>query len=180
GITIVINEGTTERMPQLLRSGEANLVIVDRELDATTPAYTAEVPLLDEPWRLVAPQASTTDLGVTELGKLPWLGASHRAAAARAVDRAISTLGITPERAHRYDDYQSALALVRAGQGVTLLPALALGQSVPDGVDVIDMPGLGSRHLTIRHRATRREPNGPTRAVINSLLRLSREFELPE
>ncbi|MGO2658348.1 LysR family transcriptional regulator [Mycetocola reblochoni] len=180
GISIVIAEGTTERMPQLLRSGEANLIIVDRDLAPTPPAYTAEVPLLDEPWRLVAPTASTADPSITEIGKLPWLGASRRAAAAPAVERAIDALGITPVTTHRYDDYQSALSLVRAGQGVTLLPALALKDGVPEGVDVIDMAGLGSRHLTIRHRATRREPGGPTRAVLDSLLRLTREYELVE
>ncbi|UCR90622.1 LysR family transcriptional regulator [Mycetocola spongiae] len=177
GISITLRDGTTARLPRMLRTAEVDLIILDRELDDSTPPHTADVPFLDEPWRLVAPQGTTAELGPAEIAKLPWLGVASVGASVRAVERARASLGVSTPPVHGYDDFQTALALVAAGQGITLLPDLVLQQGLPEGVVVIDRPGLGSRHLTIRHRATRREPSGATEAVIGALGRLVREAE---
>lgn len=178
GIGISLLDGTAAHLPRLLRGGTADIIIVDREIVGDAPAHTNDVPLLDEPWRLVAPSASTATLGIAELGKLPWLGVAAGAPAERAVERAIAALGIDPPITHQYEDFQTALTLVRAGEGVTLLPALALRQGDIEGVEIIDLPGMASRHLTVRHRATRREPTGATRAVVDELVRAAAEFDV--
>ncbi|MFC9556400.1 LysR family transcriptional regulator, partial [Rhodococcus sp. NPDC056960] len=52
--------------------------------------------------------------------------------------------------AHRYFGTQTALALVAAGEGLTVLPSLALQGMLLEGVDVIDVPGLGTRRVVLR------------------------------
>ena len=180
GLELSIADATSARLPRMLRTGEADLIIVDRDLADTghTPAHTADVPLLDEPWRLVVPRGSTFDLRGAGLEKLPWLGVAPGGASELPVERAKAALGITPPVVHRYEDFQAALALVQGGLGVTLLPALTVRLGVPEGLDVIDLPGLGSRHLTIRHRSTRREPGAGTRAVVTELVRAAGELDV--
>ena len=52
---------------------------------------------------------------------------------------------------HEYVDTNTALALVAAGQGVTVLPCLALLGVEAAGVDVLQIPGLGVRRIALRH-----------------------------
>jgi DNA-binding transcriptional LysR family regulator len=112
GLELSIADATSARLPRMLRTGEADLIIVDRDLADTghTPAHTADVPLLDEPWRLVVPRGSTFDLSGAGLEKLPWLGVAPGGASELPVERAKAALGITPPVVHRYEDFQAALA----------------------------------------------------------------------
>ena len=41
---------------------------------------------------------------------------------------------------------------------------------VPDGVTVVGLPGLGSRRLVARHRATRHEPRPVVSAVLDEMV----------
>ncbi|RLP77284.1 LysR family transcriptional regulator [Mycetocola tolaasinivorans] len=177
GIELRLHDASTLRLPRMLRSGDADLIIFDRELDEGSPAHTRDVPLLDDPWRLVVPQATPADLGVDELIALPWLGVAAEGASARAVERTRIRLGVTSTPVHGYEDFPAALSLVAAGQGVTLLPDLALQEALPAGVSVREMPGLGTRSLTLRHRATRREPSAATSIVVDALVRLARDWQ---
>ena len=54
------------------------------------------------------------------------------------------------ETVHQYQDTLTALALVAAGEGVAIVPTLALSGAVQDGVDVLDVPGLGTRRIVLR------------------------------
>lgn len=51
--------------------------------------------------------------------------------------------------------------------GWALLPELAvLSATLPDGVSATRLPGLGTRHLVARHRASRTEPGSAVRALV--------------
>ena len=52
---------------------------------------------------------------------------------------------------HTFYSVQNALALVAAGEGVTLVPSLALEGLRTEGVDALDIPGLGMRRVALRH-----------------------------
>lgn len=69
--------------------------------------------------------------------------------------------------------------MVSFGLGYALLPELAVvsGQ-VPEGVSVVRLPGLGTRQLVVRHRATRTDPSSATRAVLDLLLAQAQAMEL--
>lgn len=180
GVEVIIREAPSSRLPGVLRSGEADLVVLDRDLetDQAAPRYTREVPLLDEPWRLVVPREALSDQAVPDLDRLSWLGIDPEGASAQAFARVSASLKLAPHTAHSYSDFSSALSLVAAGQGVALLPALALERELPDGIEVIDLPGLGSRRLVIRHRQSRREPSSATVAVIEAIMERTGQLSL--
>ncbi|MBW0253582.1 LysR family transcriptional regulator [Cellulomonas sp. PS-H5] len=171
GIELLIEEREQGESMRRLREGDADIVLLERDEDADThvPRGQRDVVLLEEPWRLVLPGAVATPTQLSDLAGVTWLAAEPQTAAARAMGRVTAALGPVTSR-HLYYDFDVALALVAAGQGVALLPALALQGELPDGVTVATVPGLGSRRLVARHRATRREPGPAVVAVIDELL----------
>ncbi|MGV2549504.1 LysR family transcriptional regulator, partial [Bacillus licheniformis] len=62
--------------------------------------------------------------------------------------------------------------------GIGMLPAVALQGDLPEQVTVVRVPGLGSRRLVARHRATRREPGPAVSAVIDELLAAASGLDL--
>jgi len=157
-----------------LRAGGLDAVVV--ELDAggsyTPPRGTTEVPLLDEPWKLVVPSGLLLSSDVVDLSRLglPWLGLDPAAASASAVRRVRRELGGDESSVHTFFSYQNALALVAAGQGVALIPALALESLSTRGVDALDIPGLGMRRVVLRH-LTRSRATSPTLETAVNLVR---------
>ena len=75
------------------------------------------------------------------------------------------------ETVHQYHDTLTALALVAAGEGVAIVPTLALSGVSHDGVDVLDVPGLGTRRIVLRRFDRRRAANTP----VDTVARLLRE-----
>ena len=143
-----------------LRAGTLDGVVV--ELDAgeryAPPRGMTDVSLLDEPWKLVVPPGMLLGSDVVDLSRLglPWLSLDPSAAGAKAIRRVRRELGGEESSEHTYASFQNALALVAAGQGVTLLPALALETLMTDAVETLDIPGLGMRRVVLRHLARHR------------------------
>ncbi|MEN0138662.1 MAG: LysR family transcriptional regulator [Rhodococcus sp. (in: high G+C Gram-positive bacteria)] len=171
GVAFELVETELER--RALKDGEFDAAIVELDAEASEtvpPAGVAEVPLLDEPWKLVVPAGTLiTDITDLERTPLPWLGEPTAATAfpARRLRRAV---GGDKQIVHRYFGTQTALALVAAGEGMTVLPSLALQGMLLEGVDVIDVPGLGTRRVVLRSY-----PRGKTAdnlvAAVTALLR---------
>ena len=158
-IHLDIVESDRDTLLRLLRSGEVDLAVI--ELDAGEPARALprgvrETPLLDEPWKLVVPTGTVIGGDVVDLSRLtlPWLGAEASAASWQAVRRVRRSLGVRTPPVHTFANFQSAVALVAAGEGFTLLPSLALHLQDLGGVDVLDVPGLGTRRIVLRQRDT--------------------------
>jgi DNA-binding transcriptional LysR family regulator len=157
-----------------LRTGALDAVAVD--LDAgesyTPPRGTTDVPLLDEPWKLIVPSGALLTTDVIDLSRLglPWVGLDPTAASAKAIRRVRRELGGQESTQHTYFSYQNALALVAAGEGITLAPALALESLPTNGVDLLDIPGLGTRRVVLRH-LTRSRADSPTLATATALIR---------
>jgi DNA-binding transcriptional LysR family regulator len=157
-----------------LRTGVLDAIAV--ELDSgesyTPPRGTTDVPLLDEPWKLVVPTGSLLGSDVVDLSRIgmPWIGLAPAAAGAKAMQRVRRELGGEESTQHSFFSYQNALALVAAGEGVTLAPALALETLPSEGVELVDVPGLGMRRVVLRH-LTRRRTASPTLATATELIR---------
>jgi DNA-binding transcriptional LysR family regulator len=117
-----------------------------------------EEPLLDEPWKLVVPAGALLTTENIDLGhlSLPWLGVDSSAANASVLGRLRQSTGARMETVHQYQDTLTALALVAAGEGVAIVPTLALSGVSRDGVDVLDVPGLGTRRIVLRRFDGRR------------------------
>jgi molybdate transport repressor ModE-like protein len=157
-----IVESDRDTLLRLLRSNELDLAVI--ELDAGEPTRALprgvrETPLLDEPWKLVVPTGTVIGGAVGDVVdlsrlSLPWLGAETSAASWQAVRRVRRSLGVRTPPVHTFANFQSAVALVAAGEGFTLLPSLALHLQHLEGVDVLDVPGLGTRRIVLRQRDT--------------------------
>lgn len=163
---------------RLLRQRELDAVVV--ELDSTAAGQRAlgsgliEEPLLDEPWKLVVPSGSLLTTENIDLGRLPlpWLGVEPSAANVSVLSRLGRAAGTQMETVHQYLDTLTALALVAAGEGVAIVPTLALTGVVQDGVEVLDVPGLGTRRIVLRRFGGRRRRSS---LPVDTVARLLRE-----
>lgn len=180
GVELVIEEREPAVALRRLREGDADIVLLERDedADATVPRGVRDTVLLEEPWRLVVPAAVATPTQLDDLRDALWVGAEPGTAADRALNRVATLLGERVRTRHQYYDFDVALSLVAAGQGVAMLPALALQGEIPQGISVVTVPGLGSRRLVARHRATRREPGPAVAAVLDVLLGTAGALEL--
>lgn len=174
GLRFETVEADEPELLRALRSGSIDAVAV--ELDAgesyAPPRGTTDVPLLDEPWKLVVPSGALLTTDVIDLGRLgmPWVGLDPTAASAKAMRRVRRELGGEESTQHSFFSYQNALALVAAGEGITLAPALALESLPTEGVEILDVPGLGMRRVVLRHLTRSRAAN-PTLATAVALIR---------
>jgi hypothetical protein len=169
-------------MMRMLRQRELEAVVV--ELDSTTtdqrplPTVISEEPLLDEPWKLVVPTGSLLDPENIDLARLPmpWLGVDATSASASVVGRFRRATGGHQETVHQYQETRTALALVAAGEGAAVVPALALTGTVHDGVTILDVPGLGTRRIVLRRMDRRMSASMPVDTVARLLREAVTEF----
>lgn len=154
GVQFELVESDVEPLMRALETGELDAGIV--ELDSgmapkALPRGMTEVALLDEPWKLIVP-AGTLVPDASDLGSLglKWLGAEPSTASCQAAERLSRTAGMELDSVHRYFSTQTGLALVAAGEGLAVIPMLALRGLVLDGVDTVDVPGLGTRRISLR------------------------------
>lgn len=176
-LQIRIVEDDFPALMRLLRQRQLDAVVV--ELDSTTAeqrslsAGMSEEPLLDEPWKLVVPAGallSTENIDLARL-PLPWLGVEPTAANSAVLGRLRQSTGAQMETVHQYQETLTALALVAAGEGIAIVPTLALSGVAHDGVDVLDVPGLGTRRIVLRRFDRRRSTSTP----VDTVARLLRE-----
>lgn len=176
-LQIRIVEDDFPDLMRLLRQRQLDAVVV--ELDSTTAeqrslsAGMTEEPLLDEPWKLAVPAGallSTENIDLARL-PLPWLGVDPTAANSAVLGRLRQSTGAQMETVHQYQETLTALALVAAGEGIAIVPTLALSGVAHDGVDVLDVPGLGTRRIVLRRFDRRRSPSTP----VDTVARLLRE-----
>lgn len=180
GVDLVVRETTADSGPRMLRTAALDLLVIEHDAHEHPPAPrgTRDVPFLDEPWLAVMPTALPAPTTLVDLAGHTWLGVEPGSAAARALERVTTSLGMTPPTAHRYADFDVAIAMVAAGLGIALLPSLAVQRVLPEGVHVAVVPGLGSRRLVVRHRVTRHEPRPAVLAVLDEIVEAAGRLEL--
>jgi DNA-binding transcriptional LysR family regulator len=175
-LQIRIVEDDFPALMRLLRQRQLDAVVVEHDSTTADPrllsAGMTEEPLLDEPWKLVVPSGALLTTENIDLARLtlPWLGVES-AANASVLGRLRQSTGAQMDTAHQYQETLTALALVAAGEGIAILPTLALSGVVHDGVDVLDVPGLGTRRIVLRRFDRRRSPSTP----VDTVARLLRE-----
>lgn len=155
GLRFELLEADEADLMRTLKAGELDVVAVELDAgqaDRALPPRMTEVPLLDEPWRLVAPARSVVGIDTIDLGRigLPWLGVQSTAASARALRRVRRAVGGSEASIHEYANVQTAMALVAAGEGVTLVPSLALHGISQEEIAILEVPGLGMRRLVLK------------------------------
>jgi DNA-binding transcriptional LysR family regulator len=181
GITVRVVDVPDDVALTRLRAGTADLAMA--ELDAGSrrppPRGLRDVALLDDPYLLVLPAGWTLPRGERRSTRLrgalelPWVAGPPGSATRSVLDRIGRDAGTAPRVAHEISEFPAVLALVRAGLGVAIVPRLALRTVEPAGsgeLRALDLPGLGARHVIVRHRAGRGEPTRAARIVLDALL----------
>ncbi|WOH18623.1 LysR family transcriptional regulator [Paenarthrobacter sp. GOM3] len=176
-LQIRIVEDSFPALMRLFRQRQLDAVVIEQDsataVQHPLAAGMVEEPLLDEPWKLVVPAGSLLATDSIDLSRLhlPWLGVEPSAANDAVLGRLRHTTGARIETVHQYQDTLTAFALVAAGEGVAIVPTLALTGVVQDNVDILDVPGLGTRHIALRRFDRRR----PTSLPLDTVARLLRE-----
>lgn len=180
GLSLIIEETEERTGLARLRRGELDLMLLERDGQATPPPrYMTDTMVLDEAWLVVVPPGRTTPTTLRDVADAPWINLNPDTAGAQALDRLSRQLGLEITTGHVGYDYDVVLAMVGQGMGYALLPEMAvLSGHVPEGVTVARLPGLGVRQLFARHRATRAEPSAATSAVLSQLLSFASSLEL--
>lgn len=171
GVHLEVVEADQHDLLRALRAADLDVIAVEFDASVDPPPLgpgVREAILLDDPWVLIAPAGTQAAMGVVELERLrvPWLEVDGSAGGVRAVKRVRRDLPHSTIASHRYISHVTALSLIAAGEGVTLLPQLALRELSTDGVETHELPGLGARRISLRYREGRR-PNAAVSAAVD-------------
>lgn len=155
GIDLHLRESTADAALAAVRRGRADIAVL--EYDSEIPRGPRGVnvsPLLQEPWYMVYPSTCPDPSDPRELAGETWLGVDPDTAAGIATTRLSQQWGFTTSSKYVYEDYDVALHMVATGLGIAVLPKLGLG-TLPDGVKVRMLTGLGTRRLVLCVSAAR-------------------------
>jgi DNA-binding transcriptional LysR family regulator len=177
GLELMVTELDPVEVPDALRAGAVDVALTfvyDYVPAEPDPALDAE-PLLDETVYLAAasetgaaasepgaaasePRAAGDRAGasIQEFRDAAWIAGSPGTLCHTMVVRACQASGFTPRIRHHADDFATVLALVAAGQGVSLIPQLGVTETPPDVV-LIPLPARRRSSIACR-KGTREHP----------------------
>ncbi|GAB3127072.1 LysR family transcriptional regulator [Tsukamurella serpentis] len=138
--------------PLRLRSGQLDVALIQR-YDVLPIGYDRALDteeLFEETVYLAGDAHAPTAL--IECASQRWISGTPGTLCDDATVRACENAGFTPDVRHRTDDFASVLALVRAGQGVALIPELAAA-GVPTGVRLTPVGSTRRTALAYRRGA---------------------------
>lgn len=117
-------------------------------------------------------------VALADLAAAPWILSAPRSHFGRAVRIACREAGFEPENRHEAGEQSTALAMVAAGLGVTLVSDLGLESWTESGrIDVLPLTDELSRTVSIAYRE-RDSRRGPLRAFVDSFEAGARELGL--
>jgi DNA-binding transcriptional LysR family regulator len=162
GLELMVTELDPVDVPDALHTGALDVALTfayDYVPTAPDPALDSE-PLLEETVYLATADAAQTSIAeqtsIADCRDAPWIAGSPGTLCHTLVIRACEAQGFTPRIRHYADDFGTVLALVAAGQGVSLVPQLGLSVAPPG---VVLTPLASRRRSSIACRkGTRQHP----------------------
>lgn len=156
---------------QELRLGAVDMMIAERDTGLPAPVQPSlgsRLLYVDEYRIVLPPDLTDPPRTFADLAEVPWVTSEPSNATGQALDRLAALHGFEPRKVHVITEFGPALALVAAGHGVAIVPALAL-LDVPEGeVRVSELRDVGARRLDAVTRVSRTrsgEPD-PVQAVV--------------
>ena len=156
GLELMVTELDPVDVPDALRSGALDVALTfvyDYVPAAPDPALHSE-PLLEEVVYLVTSDPAQSS--IEDCRDAPWIAGSPGTLCHSLIIRACEASGFTPRIRHYADDFGTVLALVAAGQGVSLIPQLGL-PGTPSGVALIPLAARRRSGIACR-KGTRQHP----------------------
>ena len=179
GLELMVTELDPVAVPDSLRAGTLDVALTfvyDYVPAEPDPAIDTE-PLLEEPVYLAtaARPDGPAETVIEDWRDAPWIAGSPGTLCHTMVIRACQARGFTPRIRHHADDFATVLALVAAGQGVSLVPRLGVPEN-PAGVTLTPLAarrrtsiafrkGTGSHPAVAAFAAAIREHSRPQRAT---------------
>jgi DNA-binding transcriptional LysR family regulator len=174
GLEVEVVHAEPDEALAMVRAGAADVAMAFAYPDQTPTPGIATRRLFDDE---VCAVASTTEvagsepLELSDLAGQPWIAGCPRCRS--HLIEVCRRAGFTPRIVHATDDYVAAQAMVAAGLGVTLLPALALAAYRHPDVTVHRLRPSTARQVTACTVAA--DPLPPAVAVVLDELRALRE-----
>jgi DNA-binding transcriptional LysR family regulator len=169
GLELMVTELDPVAVPAALRERRLDVALLhDYDIVPVKPdAGLDSTPLLDETVFLAVPDAeNAASLG--DVRDAAWIMANPGTLCHTVTLHVCRAAGFTPRTRHQADDFSTVLALVAAGQGVSLVPQLAAAQP-PAGVRLIPLPTRRRTRIACRHGAA----SHPAVAAFVSAIRVS-------
>jgi DNA-binding transcriptional LysR family regulator len=134
GLELMVSELDPAEVPAALRDRRVDVGLInDYDLVPARPdPGLDDVALLDEPVYLARPRAGTglgpgdAGAGLAGLRDAPWILATPGTVCHSVTVQLCRAAGFSPRARHHADDFTTVLSLVAAGQGVSVVPAMAL------------------------------------------------------
>jgi len=160
GLELMVTELDPVAVPGALRAGaiDVALTFVYDYVPAEPDLALDTEPLLEEPVYLATPagQRGTAQTGIQDWRDAPWIAGSPDTLCHTMVIRACQACGFTPRIRHHADDFATVLALVAAGQGVSLIPRLGV-TGTPPGITLTPLAARRRTSIACR-KGTRHHP----------------------
>jgi DNA-binding transcriptional LysR family regulator len=154
GLELMVTELDPVDAPEALRERRLDVALVhDYDIMPDSPdASLDECPLLEETVFLAVPAGTVAD-GVRSTRDTSWIAGSPGTVCHAVALQVCRSAGFTPQIRHHADDFAAVLALVAAGQGVSLVPQLAAADP-PSGVRLIPLPAHRRTRVSYRSGAS--------------------------
>jgi DNA-binding transcriptional LysR family regulator len=155
-LELMVTELDPVDVPDALRTGalDVALTFVDDYVPAQPDPAVDTEPLLEETIYLASTDPARTS--IEDWRDAPWIAGSPGTLCHTMVIRACQACGFTPRIRHHADDFATVLALVAAGQGVSLIPQFGV-INAPSEVTLA--PLTSRRRTSIAYRkGTRHHP----------------------
>ncbi|HVA06912.1 MAG TPA: LysR family transcriptional regulator [Acidimicrobiales bacterium] len=168
-VHLVVVEGTSTSLEELLLSSRLDLAIVD--LADRDSALILE-PLFDEDLLLVVPPdhalANEQEIDFTDLNGIELILPPRHTAFRTDIDRAAMACGVTIRTKAEFDGVRLIASITFDGHGAAILPATAVPTWLRDRCSTLVVHGLPRRHIG---KAQRRRGRPPALMVaVNDLL----------
>lgn len=167
GRRVVVRGLDDEGALRELRLGRTDVAVVqeyDHQPSERDPRFVYRE-LASDPLRLVLPSSLGADTTLADLAGSAWLLNGEGSHCSTAVLRILGDAGVHPTIAASVDDNHALLALVAAGHGVCIVPALVLAGGAP-GVTVASVDLHAARTVLA---VTRRSSAGRADDVVAAL-----------
>lgn len=156
-LTPMVDEVDPADVAERIRAGQLDAALVhEYDLVPAEPdlALATEAVLQEQMYLATRSEVDHAD-PVRQAAQAPWIVSRPGTLCHAMTVRACQAAGFTPQVRHRVDDFTTVLALVAAGQGVALVPQLAVDEpdEPPDGVVLTPVPMRRRTHLAFRRGA---------------------------
>ncbi len=170
GLELMVTELDPIGVPEALRDRRLDVALLhDYDVVPVEPDPVLDtVSLLDETVFLAVPGSDHGVGALRDLRDAAWIMATPGTLCHSVTTQVCRAAGFTPRARHHADDFATVLALVAAGQGVSLMPQLATAQP-PAGVRLIPLPARRRTRIAYRRGAAAH----PAVAAFTSAIRAS-------